>query len=111
MAARAMQLFAACVSLLLFISQQIQTAQGTRPLSLAVHQKLSSDSRSFDSKPYRNLQRRSDVAATVAAAPPRSPSAPAATSRPPSPPATRDLDNFRPTAPGHSPGVGHSAHN
>ncbi|RDY13400.1 Precursor of CEP5, partial [Mucuna pruriens] len=26
-------------------------------------------------------------------------------------PPGRDVDNFRPTAPGHSPGVGHSAHN
>nr|KYP66859.1 hypothetical protein KK1_013170 [Cajanus cajan] len=27
------------------------------------------------------------------------------------PSAGRDVDNFRPTAPGHSPGVGHSIHN
>jgi len=34
---------------------------------------------------------------------------------PPTPPSAaapgRDVDNFRPTAPGHSPGVGHSVHN
>lgn len=34
---------------------------------------------------------------------------------PPTPPSAavpgRDVDNFRPTAPGHSPGVGHAAHN
>ncbi|BAU00198.1 hypothetical protein LR48_Vigan06g034400 [Vigna angularis] len=34
---------------------------------------------------------------------------------PPAPPSVaapgRDVDNFRPTAPGHSPGVGHSVHN
>ncbi|KAJ1419118.1 hypothetical protein SESBI_15389 [Sesbania bispinosa] len=27
------------------------------------------------------------------------------------PPPGRDVDDFRPTAPGHSPGVGHSIHN
>ncbi|KAL2348406.1 hypothetical protein Fmac_002406 [Flemingia macrophylla] len=32
-------------------------------------------------------------------------------SPPPPPSAGRDVDNFRPTAPGHSPGVGHSLHN
>ncbi|KAK7406567.1 hypothetical protein VNO78_08194 [Psophocarpus tetragonolobus] len=34
---------------------------------------------------------------------------------PPTPPSAalpgRDVDNFRPTAPGHSPGVGHTVHN
>ena len=29
----------------------------------------------------------------------------------PLPPPGRDINDFRPTAPGHSPGVGHSVHN
>ncbi|KAL4372776.1 hypothetical protein HN51_006762 [Arachis hypogaea] len=29
----------------------------------------------------------------------------------PPPPPSHDVNDFRPTAPGHSPGVGHSVHN
>nr|GLL39049.1 hypothetical protein CDL12_03514 [Ipomoea trifida] len=37
------------------------------------------------------------------------PTAPAASRSPPPPPPGR-VDDFRPTAPGHSPGIGHSLH-
>lgn len=30
---------------------------------------------------------------------------------PPPPPPGRDISDFRPTTPGHSPGIGHSIHN
>ncbi|RHN42251.1 putative encoded peptide [Medicago truncatula] len=32
-------------------------------------------------------------------------------SSPPPPPPGRDISDFRPTTPGHSPGIGHSIHN
>ncbi|PKI50465.1 precursor of CEP5-like [Punica granatum] len=109
MAARAMHLLA-WLSLLLVMSLQVQMIQG-RQMRLAMHQKQSSNHYYPDSKSYKNLHDNSSNAAAVVTTPTLpSPNAAATMSTPPPPP-SRSMDDFRPTAPGHSPGIGHSTHN
>ncbi|KAL5752912.1 hypothetical protein ACOSP7_023098 [Xanthoceras sorbifolium] len=120
------KLFFSCLLLVLIFGQEIQSIQGRHlkienkngvPKLRTSNKILEKEKRKMNNaKQNNNLH--SDGFPTVRVAlaananlmsPPAAPSVAVGESLPPPPP--RHVDDFRPTAPGHSPGVGHSLQN
>ena len=75
---------------------------------------LGKSNKNMEADKTNEVEPRSSLANAIPTAPPPPPSdqqAVIGASQPPPPPAGHDINNFRPTVPGHSPGVGHSIQN
>ncbi|KAJ9170721.1 hypothetical protein P3X46_018810 [Hevea brasiliensis] len=116
-------LFFACVFFVLIFSQELQSIEGKRHLKLERKHKLSKlptsnkferEQKIFVDKHNVHGDNDSDVEVPTTFWSPPAPPVPAGevVGMPGlSPPPPGHVDDFRPTAPGHSPGVGHSIQN
>lgn len=103
--------------LLIFITQEIHPIDG-RPLKGGKKNELQTRSKIYENEstnnPVRHEGHSSSEASLIAnnnAPATATPSSVVVGSSQAPPPPARDASDFRPTAPGHSPGVGHSIQN
>jgi hypothetical protein len=102
-----MKLLCAFVFLVLFFSQELKFIEGRHLKTRASNKFLQKELVENNSKSHVNEKSDKTVNATPMSPP--SPPSPVVSEPHPSPPG--HVDDFRPTAPGHSPGVGHSLQN
>lgn len=102
-----MKLLCAFVFLVLFFSQELKFIEGRHLKTRTSNKFLQKELVENNSKLHVNEKSDKTVNATPMS--PSSPPSPVVSEPHPSPPG--HVDDFRPTAPGHSPGVGHSLQN
>ncbi|KAJ6736656.1 PRECURSOR OF CEP5 [Salix viminalis] len=104
------KLLCAFVFLVLFFSEELQFIEG-RHLKTRISSKfLQKEMRKLaENNSKFHVNENSDKSVDTAQTSPSAPPTPAVSEPHPSPPG--HVDDFRPTAPGHSPGVGHSLQN